>query len=114
MNDSVFDKILSREIPATVVYEDEWALAFQDVAPCAPQHVLVIPKKKVTSLSEWAQASPIEVGEFMTRVALIAQKLDLPRDGYRMVINEGHYGQQTVPYLQVHLLGGRKFHWPPG
>jgi histidine triad (HIT) family protein len=111
---TIFDKILAREIPAHVVYEDDDVLAFNDVNPQAPVHVLVIPKKKVARFEELPECPEAEVGAFFSRVAKVARKLGLEKSGYRIVINNGRDGQQTVEYLHAHVLGGRGLTWPPG
>ena len=111
---TIFDKILQREIPAQTVYEDPCVLAFRDISPQAPVHVLVIPKKKWEHFSDLGNADPLEVGEFFTRVAKVATALNLDKSGYRVVINHGRDGQQSVEYLHAHILGGRGLTWPPG
>ncbi len=111
---TIFDKILRKEIPANVVYEDDTVLAFRDIQPQAPVHVLVIPKKKVERFSQLASAPMAEVGEFFRSVAKVATELGLDQSGYRVVLNNGRDGQQTVDYLHAHILGGRSLHWPPG
>ena len=107
-------KIIAKKIPAKIAYEDEWVLAFHDVNPQAPVHVLVIPKNRVSRFAELQKANAQQVGEFFTRVAAVASKLDLDVKGYRIVINNGEHGQQTVEYLHAHIIGGRQLHWPPG
>jgi len=117
VNDSsvtIFDKILSGAIKAAVVYEDDKILAFRDINPQAPVHVLVIPKRKVSRFSELALQPATEVGEFFQGVARVAEELKLSSPGYRIVINNGRDGQQTVEYLHAHILGGRGMTWPPG
>jgi histidine triad (HIT) family protein len=114
MHESLFDKILAKKIPAHVVYEDDVVLAFHDIAPQAPVHVLVIPKKKWTSTADFMHACEEEVGAYMTRVARVAELLDLNSSGYRVVFNHGSDAQQSVPYVHAHILGGRMLGWPPG
>ena len=111
--ETVFDKILKKEIPANVVYEDESVLAFHDIGPQAPVHVLVIPKKKVTGFDQLAAESPDFIGDYIKKVSMVAEKLELS-DGYRIVFNNGKNGQQTVEYIHAHILGGRQMEWPPG
>jgi len=111
---TIFDKILAGEIPCQKIYEDEFVLAFRDVNPQAPTHVLVIPKKKVERFEEYKSVDPVEVGHFFTRVAKVASELGLEKRGYRVVINNGADGQQSVEYLHAHILGGRQLAWPPG
>ncbi len=112
--DTLFDKILRREVPAQIVYEDEHVLAFRDIMPQAPVHVLVIPKKKVARFAGLAAAATADVGLFFQRVAHVASELRLNDRGYRVVINNGPDGQQSVEYLHAHILGGRGLTWPPG
>jgi histidine triad (HIT) family protein len=111
---TIFDKILARQAPADILFEDEEVLAFRDINPQAPVHVLVIPKKRVTRFEELSQKSEAEVSRFFLGVIKVIEHLDLPSDGYRVVINSGKYGQQSVDYLHAHVLGGRQMSWPPG
>ncbi len=113
-SETVFDKILSNEIPANRVFEDEDVLAFHDINPQAPVHVLVIPKKKITSFADFNDKDAVAVGNYMKKVALVARQLGLDEDGYRVVFNHGRDGQQTVEYVHAHILGGRAMKWPPG
>ena len=113
MEETIFDKILSGDIPSSKVFEDEDVLAFRDVNPQAPVHVLVIPKKKAVTFTELKERDPVEVGLFFQKTALVADKLGLD-EGYRIVLNNGKHGQQTVAYLHAHILGGRQMNWPPG
>ncbi|MCX6108321.1 MAG: histidine triad nucleotide-binding protein [Proteobacteria bacterium] len=113
-NLTIFDKILSKEIPAQIVYEDDYVLAFRDIQPQAPVHVLVIPKTKWAGFSALQDAAPLAVGEFFTRIAKVAAQLGLDAKGYRVVLNNGRDGQQTVEYIHAHILGGRGLTWPPG
>ena len=113
MAETIFEKIIRREIPAQIEHEDEMCLAFHDVAPQAPTHILVIPKKPIPSLTGVTDADTPLLGH-LTRVATeIAKKLNLV-DGYRLVVNCGADGGQTVDHLHIHLLGGRSLRWPPG
>ncbi len=111
---TIFDKILAGDIPCQKIYEDEFVLAFRDVNPQAPTHALVIPKKRVERFQEYKAADPIDVGQFFNRVAKVASELGLEKRGYRIVINNGADGQQSVEYLHAHILGGRQLAWPPG
>ncbi len=111
---TIFDKILAKEIPANLAYEDEKVLAFHDISPQAPLHVLVIPKKKWVRFADFINADPTAVGEYMISVAKAAKHLQLEENGYRIVFNNGRDGQQTVDYIHAHILGGRKLNWPPG
>lgn len=109
----IFCKIAAGEIPADKVYEDEEVVAFHDLQPQAPVHVLLIPKKHLTSMEEVGLEDQPLLGHLLGRVPLIARQLGLG-DGYRLVINTGRDGLQTVPHLHVHLLGKRAMQWPPG
>jgi histidine triad (HIT) family protein len=111
---TIFDKILAKEIPADCVYEDEDVFAFSDIDPQAPVHVLVIPKIKIVRFSELKNRQPEDIGIFFKKVSKVAAELGLDVEGYRVVINNGKHGQQTVEYLHAHILGGRQLHWPPG
>lgn len=111
---TIFEKILDGEIPADRVYEDEEVLAFNDIEPQAPVHVLVIPKTKIVRFAELKNRLPEDIGVFFKKVSQVASELGLDADGYRVIINNGKYGQQTVEYLHAHILGGRQMQWPPG
>jgi histidine triad (HIT) family protein len=114
MSKSVFQKIIDREIPASIVYEDEMVLAFRDISPKAPTHVLIIPKKVIARISE-AQAEDHKLlGHLLLKAAAVAAQLGLDKPGYRLVINNGPDGGESVPHLHCHILGGRKMAWPPG
>jgi histidine triad (HIT) family protein len=111
--DTIFGKIIRREIPADIVYEDDLAIAFRDVHPQAPVHILVIPKKPIPSLAAAEPEDLALLGHLLLTVKQIAhqEKLD---NGYRVVINTGDEGGQTVYHLHLHILGGRNLKWPPG
>lgn len=110
---TIFERIIDREIPAQIVYEDDRALAFRDVGPQAPTHVLVIPKKPLPNLAA-AEASDADLlGHLLNVVRLVAEQEGLD-GGYRVVLNVGSDGGQSVDHLHFHLLGGRKLTWPPG
>lgn len=111
---TIFEKILSKEIPSDAVYEDDDVYAFRDIQPQAPVHVLVIPKKKIARFASLPDWDDKEAGRFFKKVAEVAAKLELEENGYRIVINNGKHGQQTVEYLHAHILGGRQLSWPPG
>lgn len=112
--ETVFDKILRREIPADIVYETESVLAFRDVNPQAPTHVLVIPKRRIKDITS-AHANDREVlGELLLAAAEVARREGIVESGYRLVINNGPDAQQTVFHVHLHVLGGRGFSWPPG
>lgn len=113
MSDTIFSKIIRREIPANIVYEDDLALAFTDVNPQAPTHILVIPKKPIPQLDA-AGLEDLEVlGHLLLTVKKVAQQAGLTK-GYRVVINNGADAGQTVYHLHLHILGDRQMKWPPG
>ena len=110
---TIFEKIIAREIPSTIIYEDDLVAAFRDVNPQAPTHVLIVPKKPLPRIAE-AQADDQKLlGHLLLKAAEVAQKVGL-KDGYRLVINNGRDGGESVPHLHVHILGGRHLGWPPG
>lgn len=105
---NIFARILRGEIPNRTVYEDQWALAFHDINPLAPVHVLVIPKGKYVSFADFsADASAEEIAGFMRAVGKVAKDLGLEAQGYRLLTNMGEHGHQEVPHFHVHLFGGR-------
>jgi histidine triad (HIT) family protein len=112
-NKSIFKRIIDREIPADVVHEDDHCLAFRDVNPQAPTHVLIVPKREIASLDEVSEVDEILIGHLFAVAAKLARQLGL-QNGYRAVVNCGKEGGQTVDHLHVHLLGGRAMNWPPG
>ena len=110
---TIFKRIIDREIPAKIIYEDELCLAFHDVTPQAPVHVLLIPKREIASLDALAQADLALAGHLQLVLKKLAGDLGLT-GGYRVVTNCGVEGGQSVPHLHYHLLGGRQLTWPPG
>jgi histidine triad (HIT) family protein len=113
MSDTIFGKIIRREIPADIVYEDDLALAFKDINAQAPTHILVIPKKPIPRVSEATLEDRDLLGHLLLTVKKVAEKAGLI-NGYRVVINNGDDGGQTVDHLHLHILGGRQMKWPPG
>ena len=114
MSKTLFEKIIAREIPASIVYEDDRVLAFKDINPGAPMHVLIVPKKPIPRIAE-ARAEDQEVlGHLLLKAAEVAKQLGLTQGGYRLVINNGPDAGESVPHLHLHILGGRSLHWPPG
>ena len=113
-DDTIFAKIIRREIPADIVYEDDMALAFRDIHPQAPTHILVIPKKTLAKLSDATSEDHALMGHLLLTVKRVAEQEGLAEDGYRVVINTGPAGGQTVYHLHLHILGGRPMGWPPG
>jgi len=110
---TIFKKIIDREIPAEIVYEDDQCLAFRDVNPAAPTHVLVIPKQEIPAVSALVDDDAELMAHLWKVIPRIARDLSL-EDGYRVVVNCGPQGGQTVDHLHFHLLGGRPMTWPPG
>ena len=113
MSKTLFEKIVAREIPAQIVFEDDLVLAIRDIHPQAPTHVIIFPKRPVPRIAEAAPDDHKLLGHLLLKAAEVAKKLDL-KTGYRLVINNGADGGETVPHLHVHLLGGRHLAWPPG
>jgi histidine triad (HIT) family protein len=114
MSDNIFRKIIAKEIPAKIVYEDDRALAFRDIGPKAPVHILVIPKKEIARISEATDGDEPLLGHLLTVAAEVARREGVDASGYRLVINKGPHAGESVPHLHVHLLGGRPLAWPPG
>lgn len=113
MTDTIFSKIIRREIPADIVYEDDLCLAFKDINAQAPTHILVIPKKPIVCLDDAEEADQELLGHLLMAVKKIAKEANLS-NGYRVVINNGGDGGQTVYHLHLHILGNRQMQWPPG
>lgn len=113
MADCIFCKIAAGEIPSTKVYEDDLCLAFRDLNPQAPTHILVIPKDHIASVDEINESNEAVVGHIFSVIAKVAKDEGLDK-GYRVVSNIGVQGQQTVPHLHFHIIGGRDMTWPPG
>jgi histidine triad (HIT) family protein len=113
MAKTIFKRIIDREIPADIIYEDDRCLAFRDVSPEAPTHVLVIPKKEISNLEGMADEDAAIVAQLWIVIRNLARKLGL-KNGYRVVVNCGPDGGQTVDHLHFHILGGRQMKWPPG
>lgn len=110
---TVFMNIINKEIPADIIYEDDICMAFLDVNPAAPTHVLLIPKKPIKKLSDASPDDQAILGHLMVKVGEITRKLGC-EDAFRIVINNGKDAQQTVFHLHLHILADRPFHWPPG
>ena len=111
---TLFEKIVAREIPAKVVFEDDEILAFHDINPKAPTHVLVVPKRVIPRIAEAQPGDGPLLGRLLLAARQVATELGLGEGGYRLVINNGRNGGESVPHLHVHLLGGRPLAWPPG
>jgi histidine triad (HIT) family protein len=114
MSDCLFCKIAAGEIPADVVHADAECVAFRDIAPRAPFHVLVVPRRHVAATAELTAADQALAGHLLLAAARVAAAAGLDAGGYRVVVNCGPDAGQTVPHLHVHVLGGREFAWPPG
>lgn len=114
MSKTLFEKIAAREIPAQIIYEDDQVLAFRDVAPQAPVHILVIPRQPIARIAEAQPQDQSLLGYLLLKAAQIATQQGLDASGYRLVINNGPDGGESVPHLHCHLFGGRKMQWPPG
>lgn len=114
MSETLFSKIIRREIPADIVYEDEAVLAFRDINPQAPVHVLFIPKKPIATLNDAVDDDEALVGRLVLTAMRWAKAQGFADDGYRCVINCNRDGGQTVFHLHLHVLAGRQLHWPPG
>ena len=113
MSKTLFQRIADREIPATFLHEDDLCIAFRDIAPQAPVHVLVVPRKAIPRIAEASSDDQALLGHLLLVARKVAQDLNL-KNGFRIVINNGKDGGESVPHLHIHLLGGRPLEWPPG
>lgn len=111
---TIFTKIINKEIPCDIVFENDRVLAFRDIAPQAPVHILIIPKIQIKDISNASEGDKALLGEILLVAAQIAKNEGIEDSGYRVVTNKGEDGGQTVFHLHFHLLGGRALHWPPG
>jgi len=111
---TLFEKIAARQIPAKIAYEDDLVLAFHDINPQAPTHVLIVPKKPIPRVAHAEQQDQALLGHLLLKAAEVAAKVGLKDGGYRLVINNGRDGGESVPHLHCHILGGRSMTWPPG
>lgn len=114
MGDTLFDKIIRREIPAQIVYEDDTVLAFRDINPQAPVHVLFVPKKAIATLNDLGSDDAVLIGQLFLAATRWAKGQGFADNGYRCVMNCNKDGGQTVFHIHLHLLAGRQMHWPPG
>lgn len=114
MSKTLFEKIIAREIPATIVYEDEHVVAFRDIKAQAPVHVLVVPRKPIPRIAEAKPEDHAVIGHLMLKAAEIARQLGVAASGFRLVFNNGPDAGEAVPHLHCHILGGRPMTWPPG
>lgn len=111
---TLFEKIIARQIPADIVYEDDLVLAFRDIKPHAPTHVLIVPKKVIPRIADATPEDHKILGHLLLKAAHVANQLGLQKTGYRLVINNGPDAGESVPHLHCHILGGRSLAWPPG
>ena len=111
---TIFTKIINREIPADIIYEDDEILAFNDINPQAPIHILIIPKKEIKTINDIRSEDTAIIGKLFLIAKKIAKQVDISEDGYRVVMNCNEYGGQSVYHIHLHLIGGRKLSWPPG
>ncbi len=111
---TLFQKILDREIPAPLIYEDDLVAAFHDIAPQAPVHVLIVPRQPIPRVGAAGAGDCDTLGALLLAAGRIAEKLGVKESGFRLVINHGPHAGETVPHLHVHLLAGRELAWPPG
>lgn len=111
---TLFEKIIAREIPADFVFEDDRCAVFHDIHPQAPTHLLVIPKKPIPRIGQATEENEALLGHLLLVAGQVAREQGIAESGYRVVINHGPHGGETVPHLHVHVLGGRPLQWPPG
>jgi histidine triad (HIT) family protein len=114
MSKTLFEKIIDREIPADIVYEDDLVLAFRDISPKAPVHVLIVPKRPIPRVADARPEDHQVLGHLLLKAAQLAAELGVKETGYRLVINSGPHAGESVPHLHCHILGGRPLAWPPG
>ena len=111
---TIFEKIIDKEIPAKIVYEDSYVLAFNDIEPQAPYHILIIPKKHIATVNDIQDEDAVVIGRMFIAAARIAKDKGFDEDGYRCVVNCNKHGQQTVFHIHLHLIAGKQLSWPPG
>ena len=114
MSKTLFEKIIARELPASIVYEDDMVVAFRDIDPQAPTHVLIVPRKSIPRIAEATREDQQVLGHLLLKAAEVANKLGLAQSGFRLVFNNGPNAGEAVPHLHCHILGGRHMSWPPG
>lgn len=114
MSKTLFEKIIAREVPASIVYEDDLVVAFRDINPQAPTHILIVPRKPIPRMAEAKPGDGQVLGHLLLKAAEVADKLGLTQSGFRLVFNNGPDAGEAVPHLHCHILGGRHLSWPPG
>lgn len=114
MGNTIFSKIINKQIPADIVYEDDQVFAFKDIAPQAPIHILVIPKREIPTLNDIKEEDIPLIGKLIFTAKKLAKEFGIDENGYRLVMNCNRDAGQAVFHIHLHLLGGRKFNWPPG
>jgi histidine triad (HIT) family protein len=114
MDDSIFTKIIKREIPAKIIFEDNDLIAIEDIDPKAPVHILIIPKRQIPTLNDLDEQDALLMGKIILKAKKLAKEYSIDERGYRLVINCNEEAGQTVFHIHCHLLGGRSMHWPPG
>jgi histidine triad (HIT) family protein len=114
MSKTLFEKIIAREVPAAIIYEDDLVVAFRDIKPQAPTHVLIVPRKPIPRIAEATPEDQRVLGHLLLKAAEVANKLGLTQSGFRLVFNNGPDAGEAVPHLHCHILGGRHMSWPPG
>ncbi len=114
MSKTLFQKVIDREVPAQIVYEDDQVLAFRDIRPQAPTHVLIVPKRPIPRIADAKPEDAPVLGHLLLKAAQVAAQLGVKENGYRLVINSGPNAGESVPHLHCHILGGRALGWPPG
>ena len=113
-NETIFGRILRKEIPADIVFEDEQCIAFRDINPQAPVHIVIIPREYITGLAGARPEHEAILGHLLVVAGEIARRMGIADSGYRVVTNSGPHGQQSVYHIHLHLIGGRQLEWPPG
>ncbi len=111
---TLFEKIVARQIPAAIVFEDEHVIAFKDINPKAPVHVLIVPKQVIARIGDATAADEAVLGRLLVKAGEVARQLGVDKSGYRLTINHGPDAGESVPHLHCHLMGGRQLGWPPG
>ena len=114
MAKTLFERIGDGEVPAQIVYQDDKVIAFRDIKPAAPTHVLIVPRKPIPRIAEAKPEDHQVLGHLMLKAAQVAEQLGLKASGYRLVINNGPDASESVPHLHLHIIGGRQMSWPPG